>query len=202
MNKYEQRSKDCYDKKAKKYASTFDGKFTEKFKEVLLHNVVVKQDDTVVDIACGNGRFLKMLSEKGDFIGYGVDISDKMIEQAKLNNPEMCFSVAGCDKLPFSNEEIEVMTVCAAYHHFPNVDRFAKEANRVIKKDGMIYIAEVYLPAFLRTLFNPFIRFSKAGDVKFYSTNEIIALFESNGFVENDIVIDGKVQMVKMQKVK
>ncbi len=31
MNKYEQRSKNSYNKKAKNYDSTFDGKFTVKF---------------------------------------------------------------------------------------------------------------------------------------------------------------------------
>ena len=34
MNKYEMRSKISYDKKAENYDSTFDGKFTVKFKEL------------------------------------------------------------------------------------------------------------------------------------------------------------------------
>ena len=34
MNKYEQRSKNSYDKKAESYDKTFDGKFTVKFNEI------------------------------------------------------------------------------------------------------------------------------------------------------------------------
>lgn len=200
MNKYEQRSKISYDKKAEKYDSTFDGKFTVKFKEMMYKSVSINPNNTVADIACGNGRFLHKLAEKNSFLGFGVDISEKMIEQAKKINPDMKFYVAGCDKLPFDSGEIEVMTVCAAFHHFPNVQMFAKEASRVIKKDGMLYIAEVYLPTFLRVIFNPFVKFSKAGDVKFYSPNEIISLFENNNFVGQGIEIDGRVQMIKMQK--
>lgn len=200
MNKYEKRSKNSYDKKAENYDLTFDGKFTVKFKKIMCETVCINSDDTVVDIACGNGRLLNMFAEKSDFHGYGVDISDKMIEQAKKLNKNMEFYVAGCEKLPFESEKVDVMTVCAAFHHFPNVEKFAEEAKRVLKKDGMLYIAEVYLPAFFRVIFNPFVKFSKAGDVKFYSPNEIVSLFENNGFARSGIEIIGKVQMIKMQK--
>lgn len=201
MNKFEQRSKNSYNKKAKNYDATFDGKFTAKFKNILYHAVKVGDGDTVADIACGNGQFLNKLEEKSSFCGYGVDISEKMIEQAKILNPKMEFYVAGCDNLPFENEQINVMTVCAAYHHFPCVDKFAKEANRVIKKDGLIYIAEVYMPSFFRMILNPFVKFSKAGDVKFYAPEEIISLFEQNGFGAKESTINGKVQLIVMQRV-
>lgn len=200
MNKYEQRSKISYDKKAKNYDSTFDGKFTVKFKELMIKSVSINPNDTVADIACGNGSLLHKLTEKNSFYGYGVDISEKMIEQAKILNPNMKFFVSGCDELPFDRGEIGVMTVCAAFHHFPDIHMFAKEAGRVIKKEGMLYIAEVHLPTFLRVICNPFVKFSRAGDVKFYSPKEIVSLFENNDFVIKDIEIDGRVQILKFQK--
>ena len=200
MNKYEQRSKKSYDKKADNYDLTFDGKFTVKFRELMVKFVQIKPNDTVVDVACGNGSLLHKLAEKTSFCGYGVDISEKMVEQAKKLNPDMTFYVAGCDELPFEKEEIGVMTVCAAFHHFPNVDKFAKEAERVLKKEGVLYLADVYLPAILRALCNPFIKFSKAGDVKFYGPNEITSLFEKNGFVVRHIEMDGKIQMIQLQR--
>ena len=200
MNIYEKRSKNSYDKKAENYDSTFDGKFTVKFKRMMCETVCINANATVVDVACGNGRLLNMLAEKNSFNGYGVDISDKMIEQAKKINPNMNFSVAGCEELPFENEKIDVITVCAAFHHFPNIQKFAEEAERVMKKEGILYIAEVYLPTILRVMCNPFVKFSKAGDVKFYSPNEIVSLFEKNGFVKNGIEINGKVQIIKLQR--
>ena len=123
-----------------------------------------------------------------------------MIEQAKRLNPDMTFYVSGCDQLPFENGEIGVMTVSAAFHHFPNVQRFAQEAGRVIRIGGMLYIAEAYLPAILRVICNPFVKFSRAGDVKFYSPNEIVSLFENNGFVASGVEIDGMVQIIKLQR--
>ena len=68
MNKYEMRSKNSYDKKAKHYDSTFDGKFTVKFKNVMCETVCINSDNTVVDIACGNGSLLNMLARNITFM--------------------------------------------------------------------------------------------------------------------------------------
>lgn len=200
MNSFEQRSKESYNKKAAAYDSTFDGRFTVKFKRLLLKSVRISPGDTVADIACGNGRLLNLLAQKTSFRGYGVDISDKMTEEAKKLNPNMTFFTAGCDKLPFKNSEIDVMTVCAAYHHFPSVRKFAKQACRVMKKGGRLYIAEVYLPGIVRALLNPFVILSRAGDVRFYSPHEMTSLFESHGFKTRSVKIDGMVQVIELIK--
>lgn len=200
MNKFEQRSKNSYNKKAYNYDLTPDGRFTLKFKEIMYNTVSINTNDVVADIACGNGRMLYKFAQKKSFCGYGVDISEKMVEQAEKLNPNMKFYVSGCDALPFENGKLDVMTVCAAFHHFPDVEQFAKEAARVIKKEGMLYIAEVYLPAILRVISNPFIKLSKAGDVKFYLPSEISSLFKDNGFITSGVEINGKVQMISLQR--
>lgn len=201
MSKFEVRSINSYNAKADNYDSTFDGKFTMKFKEILINTVSILNGVNVLDIACGNGTFLKMLSQDNSFNGYGTDISEKMIENAKRINPTMSFEVASCDKLPFKDEFMNVITVCAAFHHFPNVDCFAKEVFRVLKRDGMLYIAEVYYPAFIRIICNPFVPLSKAGDVKFYGPNEIITLFTNYGFHCELLKKDGHVQIIQMKKL-
>lgn len=205
MNKFKQRSKESYNKKADNYESTFDGKFTAKFKDQLLKIISVPSGGTVLDIACGNGRFLEQLLNQSTFNGsivgsmYGVDISEKMIENAKRLNPSMSFHVAECDTLPFDDKMLDVITVSASFHHFPNVEKFAIETRRVIKQSGLIYIAEIYLPPLIRMLCNPFLKLSKAGDVKFYSPQEIVSLFENNGFIKDKVVINGTVQIVVMR---
>lgn len=200
MNKFEVRSIKSYNTKADNYDTTLDGKFTMKFKEMLINTVSIPNGVNVLDIACGNGTFLKMLSQYNSFSGYGTDIAEKMIENAKRINPTMSFEVASCDNLPFKDESMDVVTVCAAFHHFPNVNRFAKEVFRVLKRDGMVYIAEVYYPAFIRTICNPFVPLSKAGDVRFYGPNEIITLFENYNFHQELFTKEGHVQIIQMRK--
>lgn len=202
MNKFERRSLASYDKKADHYDLTYDGKFTVKFKQLLCERAEIDANATVLDVGCENGRLLQNLATKHAFKGFGVDISEKMIAYAKRNNPDMEFFVAKCDELPFENEAIGVMTVCAAFHHFPNAEAFANEAARVIKDGGTLYIADVYLCAFLRKIVNPFIKFSSAGDVKIYAPKEIARLFQARGFALIDQKIDGRIQLLVLKKGK
>lgn len=60
MNKFEVRSINSYNAKADNYDSTFDGKFTMKFKEILINTISILNGVNVLDIAWGNGTFLKM----------------------------------------------------------------------------------------------------------------------------------------------
>lgn len=195
MNKHEKRSIESYDKKALNYDETFDGRFTVSFKDELIKTVVVQENGNVLDVACGNGRFLHSLSEKYSFIGFGTDISNKMVEAAKLLNPDMKFVSANCEQMPFESGTMDVITVCAAFHHFPNVSKFAQEAHRVMKKNGIIYIAEVYYPAFIRTIVNPFVPLSKAGDVKFYSPKEIQNTLQNAGFKLDNFYRERNIQI-------
>lgn len=200
MNKFEKRSMESYNRKAKNYEETFDGKFTVKFKEKLLEELAMKKDSNILDVACGNGKLLSMIADKFQINGYGSDISQEMINNAKLLNPSMTYEVASCTQSSFEDEFFDVITVCAAYHHFPDVNAFAKEAARLLKNNGYIYIAEVYYPAIVRAICNPFISLSKAGDVKFYSPKEIVKTFESEGFIRRLIKKEGHIQLVVLQK--
>ena len=170
MKTFEDKSRESYKQKADNYDKTFDGKFTVKFKELLLEEITIEANDSVIDIACGNAKFLEMLSNEYDIKGYGIDISEKMIENAKQRCPDMTFETSSCEHTLFENQMFDVVTVCASYHHFSDTIAFAKEMNRILKPKGLIYIVEVYLPLIIRAIVNPFIPLSKAGDVKFYST--------------------------------
>jgi len=116
MKDYNECSKFAYNNKADNYNDTFDGKFTKRFKDLLCKNMVLEKGTNVLDVACGNGTLLKMLSTKNEIHGYGIDISDKMISNAKKNCNDMTFKVAGCEDIPFKNDFFEAITVCAAYH--------------------------------------------------------------------------------------
>lgn len=92
------------------------------------------------------------------------------------------------------------MTVSAAFHHFPDIEKFAAEAERTVRHGGMICIAEVYLPDVLRVICNPFVRLSRSGDVRFYSPKEIVSLFEARGFSEDSVLLDGMTQLVTLRR--
>lgn len=200
MKAFRDKSRESYNKKADDYNNTFDGRFTEKFKKLLLDVISVKPNDRVLDVACGNGTFLSMLSRRCRIDGYGVDISERMIDNARAKCPDMTFEVSGCEQTSFPDEMFDCVTVCAAYHHFPDPGAFAKEASRILKRQGLLYIAEIYYPSIIRAIVNPFVPLSKAGDVRFYSPKEIEGNFEAHGLEPTGLVREGQIQIVVMRK--
>ena len=200
--RFERRSFRSYQQKADHYDDTPDGQYTLAFKNLLMETVRIPEGGKVLDVACGNGRLLEMLSKRHRFSGFGVDLSDRMVENARCLNPSMAFMPACADALPFEDASFDVVTVCAAYHHFPDVDAFANEAGRVLKPDGKLYIAEVYYPKLLRALCNPLIRLSPAGDVRLYGPEEICRVLTNAGFRNEAQRIQGNIQIISAHKIR
>ena len=200
MNHNEKNIK-AYDKKADYYDKTPDGKFTEKFKNLLLDTLAPKEGDYILDVGCGNGTLLSKIAATKSVHGYGTDISPQMVKNAASLNPDFRFAVSSCENIPFDSGLMDIITVCAAYHHFPNVDAFADEAKRLMKQGGSLYIAEIYLPPVVRQIANIFLPFSKDGDVKFYSSSVITSTFSSKGFRLVDVKTKRHIQILHLQKI-
>jgi ubiquinone/menaquinone biosynthesis C-methylase UbiE len=41
--------------------------------------------------------------------------------------------VIPCEETPFLDQTFDTITVCSAYHHFPDAKGFAREAYRLLK---------------------------------------------------------------------
>ena len=200
MNWFEERSKKTYNELAAGYDASFEGEYTTQFKTLLLNAVTIQPYNHVLDIACGNGRLLNMFAKQNQIHGYGVDIADQMIKHAKQLNPNMHFSVGNCERIPLPDQSMDIITVCAAYHHFPHVDLFARESFRLMKAGGRIYIAEVYYPSAIRLLTNPFLPLHNKGDVKIYSPAAISSTLMKAGYHEAEYSIHGHIQIVSARK--
>jgi ubiquinone/menaquinone biosynthesis C-methylase UbiE len=204
MNKYHQKNIKAYDEKATNYNNTLDGRLTEKFKNLLVDNILASVDKNsshaVLDVGCGNGTLLTKLSKVMRIAGFGVDLSPQMIANAKIRNPEFDFIASGCESIPFSSSSMDIITVCSAYHHFPDVNKFANEANRLLKTGGRLYIADINLPIIIRQLVNLMLPLSKDGDVRIYSKKEILETFQAKGFRFVDISKNGHIQIVQFQR--
>lgn len=200
MNLHEERSIRSYSKKADHYDQTLDGRMTRRIKQLLVEHVEIADGSSVLDVACGNGRLLNMFSRKYRFFGYGADISPEMVRNASQMNPGMTFAAAPCDKLPFQDDTFDRVTVCAAFHHFPDPAAFLREARRVLKPGGVLTIAEFHYSAPVRFLLNPLIRFSPAGDVKMYAPAELTALLERAGYLAQSVLVSGSIQIIDGQK--
>lgn len=138
-----------------------------------------------------------MITRKTRVDAYGIDISDEMIRVAKDENHDIHFAVSEADKTAFANGFFDVITVCCAFHHFVDPDAFMKEAFRILKPDGKLYIADPTAPWLIRLVENIIFPLSKMGDVKIYHPQEMKAFFDRAGFRDFSCRLDGYKMMVE-----
>ncbi len=175
-------SRENYNRKANEYENTFDGKFTLSYNQYLYEYVEVKEGDAILDIACGNGRLLNMISKKARINGFGIDISDEMIKAAQKENNGISFKVCEADKTPFEDNSFDVITVCCAFHHFIDPEGFMKEAYRILKHKGKLIVADPTAPIIIRHIENFIFPRLKMGDVRIYSIMEMKRFFHNANF--------------------
>lgn len=130
--------------------------------------------EKILDIGCGNGRFLEIFKEKkADY--FGIDTSEKLIEIAKKRYPKKeplpatkkkgapevkgmhKFQVANALNLPFPANFFDKVYNIAVFHHIPSQEfrlQFLKEARRVLKPEGLLILTVWNLwPRFTKLIF-------------------------------------------------
>lgn len=183
MNKKTEKSRIAYNKIAFEYDTSKEGQYTKFHIKELSNIIYLTEDDIILDVACGNGTLLGELSKKTKIHANGIDLSENMIHAAKMRYPNIKFDVKPCCPLEWSDESIDIITVCCAFHHFEDPQGFVNECRRVLKNNGTIYIAEPNFGVILRFFANKFwFPFSKSGDVRVYSQKELVKFFSYSGF--------------------
>jgi len=189
-----------FDKRAASYDDGCEGKISQRFYNALLAQVKLQQSSNVLDVGCGTGYLLKKMAERQDINGYGIDVEENMIKEAKSKCPDMNIQIAPCEDTPFDDDTFDLVTACMAYHHFSDKEGFAKEASRLLKTGGHLYIADPRFPFVIRKIINGLSRLLKVTG-KFFTPQEIADRFKEYGF--EVISVDGKgyVQVVELRKV-
>ena len=186
-----------FDRLAINYDSSM-ARNTRKFYKLLLSQVELAKGAAVLDIACGTGTILRRMADSCQINGFGIDMSEKMIEQAKRKCPEMDIQLSRCEQTPFADNTFNVITTCLAYHHFADKAGFIKEAARIIKPGGVLYIADPGFPELIRKFLNWFFRTIRVAGA-FSTPEEIYKDFAVYGFIANGYVKDGYAQVVMMR---
>ena len=115
--------------------------------EFFLHDIAEKLRTThsalrILDIGCGTGANLEMLSQFGD--AEGVDVSDDALEFCREKGLKAKKGLA--EKLPFADETFDITTALDVVEHLDVDIAGLKEMFRVTKTGGYSLI---FVPAFM-----------------------------------------------------
>jgi SAM-dependent methyltransferase len=146
----------------------------------------VKEKD-VLEIACGGGQGLSLLSEVAKSVTAG-DVDEIIVGNANLNNSnKIAISKFSADKIPYENESFDAVIIFEAIYYFEDFRLVLEEVNRVLRKDGILLIATANPELYDFT--------ASANSVKYYSVLELDKLLKNRfvstkffGFIDVDNV--------------
>jgi len=112
----------------------------------------ISEGEVVLDLGSGAGfdafLALKKVGDSGKVIG--VDFTEEMVEKArgiaaKYNYKNVEFRFGDIENLPIDNESIDVIISNCVINLAPDKLKVFKEACRVLKKTGRMYVSDIVL---------------------------------------------------------
>ena len=98
----------------------------------------------VLDIGCGVGAFLRLVSERGAR-PFGLDASEALIELARRRVPDAELRVGEMEALPYADDTFDLVTGFTSFFFATDIVAALREAGRVAKP-GAVVVIQVWGP--------------------------------------------------------
>ncbi len=93
----------------------------------------------LLDIGCGTGLFVERYIEAGGS-AIGLDISRKMIEQARRRCVACDYTIGTGEKIPFCDNSFDAVSSLLVFSYIKDPETMLNEAYRVLKPGGKIAV--------------------------------------------------------------
>ena len=117
--------------------------------EELLRSVNMQGKQNFLEVGCGNGAVCKYVAEKYRLNVTGIDVDPEQIHLAQENIsdiPDISFQVVDGTKLPFPDNDFDIVLSFGVMHHISNWQDALKEIKRVLKPEGHFIYRDLVYP--------------------------------------------------------
>jgi ubiquinone/menaquinone biosynthesis C-methylase UbiE len=181
---------DLYDTAAEEYAAAFSGEHEKKPKDqemLLRFSKAIGDSRPVWDLGCGPGQTARYLKNLGVEIS-GLDLSERILEQARAIHPEIPFRKGNILELAFENNSIAGVVAFYAIVHFTEeqVRMAFYEVFRVLQPGGLFlftyHVGEETIHV------HEFFGRKVDIDFMFFTTDFISSCVQDSGFEKIEII--------------
>ncbi len=164
-----------------------------KLAERLIEAMALRGDETVLDVATGTGRFARPVS--GHLAGgsvVGIDPALAMLRVSRNSDADPIARygrvAATAERMPLREGIFDCAWVAFSLHHFASATEMVREAGRVLKPGGRLFIldpiiaaADDALDAAVNSLINEVFQRSHGAGFRFFAQEEIRRLMTDGG---------------------
>lgn len=175
---------DAFDKSAKIYqdkfmdVSLFAGTFD------FFCGCIESDKASILDIACGPGNITRyLLDKKPDYEILGIDLSPKMLDLARANNPEAKFQLMDCREIGSIRQKFNgiVCGFCLPYLTEAEATDLIADVAGLLVPGGMFYLSTMVENDHTKSRFQT----SSSGDqvfVNYHREDHLIKVLRNNNF--------------------
>ena len=93
----------------------------------------------LLDLGCGTGFIIDLAKDLFEHVD-GVDVTQAMLDRVDLRGGNIRLHRCAAEALPFPDASFDVVTAYAFLHHLEDYPRVLREAYRVLKPGGGMYV--------------------------------------------------------------
>ncbi|MCD4719210.1 MAG: class I SAM-dependent methyltransferase [Desulfobacula sp.] len=110
----------------------------------VMNELLNHKNKSILDLCCGTGNQLKLLSKNGFKNLHCLDLSTSMLKIANKGDYPINIYNEDATKTSFENESFDIAIISFAIHEKTKTtqEKFIKEAHRLINEDGFILVVD------------------------------------------------------------
>jgi ubiquinone/menaquinone biosynthesis C-methylase UbiE len=173
-----------YSRLAKEYDTRWSF-YVEATTRETVRRLLIDDKIEILDVACGTGILLGILSSTHAVTPTGVDASPEMLQMAQVKLKGAARLVRGwATDLPFRSNRFDMVLCVNAFHYVRDPRRALAEFARVLKPNGRLVITDWCDDYLTCKICDLFLRVFSRSHFRTYDQSECQRLLERHGFKE------------------